>query len=321
MSASDFSRLYFESTHGDLIEFKGHCNFANNHFGIINFEPAEMNYNNEFTYTTIEHDGSNIPADLKHYYILKLSEDSSNLDGVKIESIELNGFAQKMITYNNNTYTYDSILYTPSGYVYLGLMIDTINSTETRKDIVLYKNTSSNTPSVNNFLIINNVALFSSHDFVFDLKNAFSNIKCGGVLTGSNKLVTKLNNNITPFIDVLSPIQAKIIASDKDSINPLKLCPILVRYEGSIWNGKFINTGTKLKIRAKIPDGETYTFRLRNEAQDHTENLTMLGTGNFKWYDLQLSQYFQNFGEIYEFKSSGGSNPDNVLLDCFIFTN
>ena len=318
VSSSDFTRLYFESTHGDLIEFKQRCNFANNHIGIINFEPNQYNYNSLFEYTNINADGSNIPAGVKHHYILKLSESVSNMVGNKIESIELNSFSQTFYTFNNNSYMYDSIIYTPGAYFFLGLIIDSINSTETRKDIVIYKNESSNTPNAASFLVINGLAMYSNYNFVFDLNKCFSCIKCRGELYGNNKLVPKINNNITPFYEVLSRIQNNPIVSDSDSITPLRLCCELLRYTGDLWNGRFINTGTKLCIRAKIPNGETYTFRLQNE-NSNTQNLTMVGTGNFTWYTLELNENFNTYGMQINFKSEAGSNPAGVLLDCFTF--
>lgn len=319
VSSSDFTRLYFESTHGDLIEFKHKCNFSNNHIGVINFEPNQYNYDSLFEYTTINADGSNIPAGVKHHYILKLSENGSNMVGNKIESIELNSFSNTFYTFNNNSYMYDSIIYTPGAYFFLGLIIDSINSTETRKDIVIYKNESSNTPNEGSFLVINGLAMYSNYNFVFDLNKCFSCIKCRGELYGNNKLVPKINNNITPFYEVLSRIQNKPIVSNPDSITPLRLCCELERYNGSLWNGRFINTGTKLCIRAKIPNGVTYTFRLQNEDASYTQNLTMVGTGTFTWYTLELNEHHNTYGMQLNFKSGAGENPAGVLLDCFTF--
>ena len=161
--------------------------------------------------------------------------------------------------------------------------------------------------------------MYSNYDFVFDLNKCFSCIKCRGELYGNNKLVPKINNNITPFYEVLSRIQNDPIVSDTDSITPLRLCCELERYNGDLWNGRFINTGTKLCIRAKIPDGETYTFRLQNEDASTTQNLTMVGTGNFTWYTLDLNEYHNTYGMQINFKTGAGSNPSGVLLDCFTF--
>lgn len=321
ISSCDFAKLYFESTHGDLMEFKSGCDFGNNHIGIINFEPNQFDYNNNnFTYEQISNDESNIPNDVIHYSIIKLPDNGSSLTGNKIESIELNGFAEKLISYDNNTYLYDTIIYTPNQIFYMGLIIDTINSTSTRKDIIIYKNESGNTPSVGNFLIINNVCMYSEKDFVFDLINAFPIIKCNGELQGYNKIATKLNKEITPFYEILSrtSTQNKVLCSDNESITPLKLCCKFIRYI-SDYQACFINTGSKLCIRAKIPNEATYNIRIQNEERNHTQLLALVGTGVFKWYAFDLNENLNVFGQKIYFKADSGTNPDNALLDCFMF--
>lgn len=320
ISSCDFAKLYFESTHGDLMEFKSGCDFGNNHIGIINFEPNQFDYNNNFTYEQISNDESNIPNDVIHYSIIKLPDNGSSLTGNKIESIELNGFAEKLISYDNNTYLYDTIIYTPNQTFYMGLIIDTINSTSTRKDIIIYKNESGNTPGNGNYLIINNVCMYSEKDFIFDLVNAFPIIKCNGELQGYNKIVTKLNKEITSFYDVLSrtSTQNKVLCSDNESITPLKLCCKFIRYI-SDYQACFINTGSKLCIRAKILNEATYNIRIQNEERNHTQLLALVGTGDFKWYEFELNANLNVFGQKIYFKADSGTNPDNALLDCFIF--
>ena len=316
ISSNDFQRLYFESTHGDLIEFKAQCDFGNNHIGTINFEPNEYNYNEQFTYENI--DSGNIPEGLIHYSIIKLSESGSNLSGTKIDNIELNGYAYKIINYNSNKYTYDTIISSGSGNIYLGLTIDSINSTGTNKDIVIYKNNSGNTNDLRSYLIINNVAMYSNYNFIFDLAGAFSTIICNGSLYGGNKLVTKMDKNITPFHEAISKVQANTLFSDSEALNSLKLCVTPLRYTGTLWNGNFVCTGTKLMVRAKIPDTSTYVFRLRN-TNGNTKNSSMVGTGNFEWYEIDLGENFNTFGQTLDFKSDAGSNPSGVLLDCYMF--
>lgn len=321
VSSSDFERIYFEKCHGDLIEVKSQANVYNNHFGIINVEPNRFNPNNDFTYTNL--DASDLPAGMKHYYILKLSEASSNMVSNKIESIELNGMAMDTIAYNGNVYAYDSILFTGDSYQYFNNVIGSIVSTSTHKDIVLYKNTSTNLfNSGDSALIIQSVLIDSNFDYVFDVTNTFPVIKVGGEMKGKGG-VTKVASNLITFQECIQSCASNgamnnCITSDSGALSPTKLCFRPWSYLAFTVGGSIVTGANKIYVHAKADADTTFKLNLRNEDDSHGQELSFAGDGTWKWYEFNLNEYIGVIGQKCWFRSQNANNR-NVLLDTFFF--
>lgn len=321
VSSSDFQKMYFEKCHGDCIEVKSHATVTNNHFGVINLEPNQFDYDSTFTYTTL--DASDLPAGMKHYYIIKLSESGSNMAANKIESIELNGMANKVISFDSNDYAYDSILFTGDGYQYFNNVIGSIVSTSTHKDLVLYKNTSTNTfNSGDSALDIQSVLIDSNYDYVFDVENTFPVIKVGGEMKGKGA-VTKVKSNLVTFQECIQSCadngaMNNCITSDDGAINETKLCFRPYSYVNKIVGGTIVTATNKIYVRAKVDDGETFKINLRNEDDSHGQELSFAGDGTWKWYEFELNENMAVMGQKCWFKSQNASNK-NVLLDTFCF--
>ena len=322
VSSSDFQKMYFEKCHGDLIEVKAHANVANNHFGIINLEPNQFDYDSTFTYTNL--DNSDLPSGLKHYYIIKLTESGSNMIGNKIESIELNGMANKVITFDENNYAYDSILFTGDGYQYFNNVIGSIVSTSTHKDIVLFKNTKSTTQFISgdSALDIQSVEIASNFNYVFDVDGAFPAIHVGGEMLGKGTL-SKIKSNLTTFQECIqnnatNGVMNNCITSDSGALHDNKLCFRPWSYQAMIVGGTVVTAINKIYIHAKLDDTTTYTLTLRNEDDSHGQALAMAGDGTWKWYEFELNENMAVLGQKCWFKTQNANNR-NILLDCFMF--
>lgn len=322
VSSSDFQKLYFEKCHGNLIEVKGHANVANNHFGVINFEPNRFNYDNAFTYATI--DASNLPASLNHYYMIALTEDSSNMVGNKIDSIELNSMAIDYFTYNGNNYAYDSIFFTGDGYQYFNNVIGSIVCTDTYKDVVLFKNTKSNKQfsSADSAMDIQSVLIDSNYDFVFNVDGLFPVVHVGGELKGKGS-VTKTTSTIIPFYECLQNCRTNGVAnncltSDSGALNKTKLCLRPWGFQTFILGGTIVTATNKIYVRAKLDDSTTYYLLLRNEDDSQQQALKLDGNGDWNWYEFDLDSNMAILGQKCWFKSQNADNR-NILLDSFMF--
>lgn len=322
VSSSDFQKMYFEKCHGNCIEVKAHAAVANNHFGVINLEPNEFDYDSTFTYTNI--DAQDLPVDLKHYYIIALTENASNMVSNKIESIELNGMAQKYVTFDGNNYAYDSIIFTGDGYQYFNNVIGSIVSTSTHKDLVLFKNTKNNTQfsGGDSALDIQSVLIDSNYDFVFDVDGLFPTVHVGGEMKGKGA-VTKVKSNITTFQECIQScanngVMNNCITSDSGALNDTKLCFRPWSYQAFIVGGTVVTAINKIYIHAKLDDTTTYSLTLRNEDDSHGQSLSLLGDGTWKWYEFDLNENMAVLGQKCWFKTQNGNNR-NILLDCFFF--
>jgi hypothetical protein len=312
ISANEFTNIFFESTHGNLIGVYNHAQMSNNHIGSINFEPNEMNYNNEFVYTSSE----TLPDTLTHLCMIKLHEASSNFYSNTIDEINTNGMPLKYYTYNEVNYIYDRIIETNPSYVYFGLTIGNIINTGGDQPITILKNDPSNQLYAGNYLNIGYIQTSGSSSFKFDLAKNFTQLSYNGSLTNINstrvktgeaikiyKMLTQNGTQASLYTDSDSPYDDNIVVSFPRYVNDYQV------YTRA--------TGTKLYILAKIPNGETCLFRYGDPAPaSGGNNVTLTGTGSYKWYEIDVSTYVQ-IGEDLHFKVAGSGVPADCYFDSY----
>ena len=303
----------YEGTHGDLIELETRCRFTNNHFGVINFEDYRFTCNGEqYTDFTDEILDNFDDEDAYHYSVFRLHP-SASLDTV-IDSIELNNVSYRYCSYNNKNYVYDVLILIDDGNgAVLTSTIQNISITGMNKNMSLLKNSILSTPSPISVLNINAIVNRSSKDFIFNINN-FYKINCDCLLKGqSSSKIAFLGEEFTPFYKVINRTSYPAICSDSDSNNNLHLVfkPI------ALDQAKILVGGTKINIRAKIPNGENATLGFFKDNSHHMSPV-LLGTGEYKNYEIDISSKFTIGDEIF-CRLSTLSESSDCYLDYYKF--
>ena len=312
ISANEFTNMFFESTHGNLIGLYSHSQMANNHFGSINFEPAEMNYNSEFTYTS----SATLPASLTHLAMIKLHESGTNFYSNTIDEINTNGLPIKYYTYNGVNYIYDRIFETGPSYIFFGTTVGNIINSGGNQPITILKNDSTNQLYASNYLNIGYIQTSENSSFKFDLAKNFSQLSYNGSLNKVSEKRVKTGEAIKLYkMLTQNTTQASLYTQD-DSIFDDNICVQFPRYV-SDYQVYTVATGTTLYLLAKIPNGEECTFRYGDPAPaTGGNNVVLTGTGEFKWYSIDISSAVA-IGQDLHFKVAASNVPDGCYFDSY----
>lgn len=310
-SANEFRSLYFEAVHGDLIGMYSGCAVGNCDFGLINVEPSEFTYSGRtLTYTS----SSTLPEGVNHLAIINLHESGCACTSNTIKAIATNGFPNQYYTYGGNTYVYDTIVKTNGGYEYIGLDITNITNTGGNQPIRVLKNDSTNQIINTNFFHVGNMSTTSS--FKFDIDRCFSDLSFNGLCSGSN--VTKIRPGaIQKFYKIATQDQGLIsLHWDDSAIFDDKISVEFQRFVTG-WMCQTVAEGSKLYVLAKIPNGETSTFRYQIVSSTVGVNAQLAGTGDWKWYEIDMDGNIAA-GDRIAFRLDG-STGTIAYYDSFFF--
>lgn len=311
ITACDFEKIMFEQVLGDLIEFKNHCKVGNCHIGTINFEDYKHNSVSYTTFTDENIDDFN-NSNPVHNAILSLTEASTNVNTLIIDNIQLNNFSSWYATINETNYCHDTICKSVGDYNMLGIIIGNIDVVGMNKNAYLL--ISKDPVYQASQFIINTVKNYSLKDFVFDIED-FTYIDCKSRIKGViNNQIYRLTNLATPCYKLVNNKSTgnRYLKSETGALNELGI--VLTQKSGTLPMAWILSSKT-LVIRAKIPDGQTATLAISGS---HSQTLTLVGTGEFKCYEIEFGSQF-NLGDNVNINyKTGETQPDYCYYDYII---
>ena len=338
ITACCFEKMMFENVHGHLMNFENKCSVINNHFGIINCEPNKYIINNE-VYTTFTNESAEAFDDTAatHFAMFNL-EDASNWTSFNsnvIDSIELNNYSYFYWVYNNNTYLYDTIIKygnkTGNPNIYNNI---TLSGGIKKTKIIYLPNTVTALEHGVTGPTFNNIVTDTKNGFIFDI-NGLSYLtlsdtfKIDGVETdgayGAKSSDIYIRGGWIPCYKSQSLKQYKgtglgALYYDEDSFNGPKIIVKPRTEDNNLDRGIFstvVGPNKHLYLRAKVPDGETVRIYINNITAGTSVNLNCVGTGNYEFYDADLSTF--NLGDkLYLTMSSNSSYQRNICADVYI---
>lgn len=318
-----FDYIGFESIHGDCIRFQKGCKFYNSHIGIINVEDGKFNPNGE-TYTNFSPTNTDFDEDADtHYYVLNFLR-GANIKAVTIDSIELNNVAFRFSTLDNIKRALDSVI--KMGYYSdIILTINNINIIGHNKNIRLIHQLESDIQWFHSNIIINNVmSSEENYKWYLDVKG-LNRIEVCNFTTNKNNDLELFGSEFTPFYKVgkiFNDCGRGLNYYDENTINKLNLAykPITAKNGSSNRNRTILmqhGYGSKLLIRAKIPNGETLKLVVDGASASEHQAFDLVGIGDYKWYELDLSSI--NLPGMVNLKTHANQTPIDYYLDCFRF--
>lgn len=318
ITACVFEKIMFENTHGNLIKIEKNSNFANNHFGIINFEPYYNFEIDDIAKTELPFsDAENFnDTTAKHWAIF---ECEGNFEGCNIESIEMNNFTNYYYTKDEKKYIYDIIMNINGTYLAISTSFNNVLAVGMNKDAYLIKQDSTTSVYVRSCVNFNNIIINNSERILkFDV-DRFSRLNVNNYSCYPRLDKEYMSENFLPFYDRCMHIEgssSNYLMSDNDSLNKLKLIVTPPTNQTNAY-ARFITSGNRFWFRAKIHEG-IYQEIWLTDKNDETKYAycNCLGTGKYKWYSMDLS----NFTEPTEvYLRNRASTSYRVYFDVFKF--
>lgn len=334
LSALSFNKLYFEGiTANAIIHFAYQSNFINSNFGTINFEDYPTTIKESVVYSEIN--GSFNTNTANHRSIFKAEKGA--YVSFEVNNIELNNFAYRYSTFNNQQYIFDMILDHDSGFT--NIIFNNILTIGCKKNIIMYNKNNTNI-SPESLILYNNLVLNDSPNFKYVINSlGTKGIKINNIYDyeGSNKRkyvyenVRDYNLNITRYIG--TGYYGNEVY-DIDALNHGKLCLALLN---TIANTDIDRRecyiplkGKTIHVRAKVwTEGTTssspFTFQLFK-----TGNSTALKTVTISNFDHTFKWYSANFDDVtldsdmadYYVSITPTNNVNGqTLLDCLYFSD
>ena len=326
LSALKFDYIQFEGIHGDCIKFEYRCKLINSNFGIINVEDTKYTANGEIYKLFSDNDCDYDEANDTHYYIMNFDR-GADVRQVVFNTIELNNISYRYSTLNNERYALDSVM--KFGYFAgCGITINNINCIGLTKNLRIIHQKEEDTQHFSNYVIINNILSDdNSLVYYFDVKG-FTRLVCNNAIITNYLNAENQISSFIPFYKVLNihgDNDRGQLYYDENCFNDLKLAvkPILSR--NSAGTGfrdrtifKQVSNGTTFKFRAKIPNGESIDYTLGSNETGEYVAFNCVGTGNFRWYTIDISSKFTE-PTMLLFKTSTKNTSIDALLDCYQF--
>ena len=250
ITATSFDYIMIEGFKGIPFICESYCDFAHSHFGTINIEDYAENITPDCTYGVVTDENFNA-ATVIHLPIFQLNE-RAQFSAIDINNLELNNYALRYFTINNQQYTYDTVM----DMKYCPLATPVFNNVEvigTGKDLILLhynedqcdRNTSF---TVNNFTT-NNI----KYKPIFDVYG-FSKINSGFEIphTSYNGYLYGRGKGYTPFYTVATTTADRNFSNlyyDAKCLNNLQLA---VRTLNTIEHPSQNRIEVKIPVTGKI---------------------------------------------------------------------
>lgn len=321
ISNIEIQQLNFESVNGDLIKCEINCGLIDSVINNFHFEPSSCLLEN----CTIHelNDGSFNINTVKHLSLINLNGNA----GLIVNNILLNNIAYRYILCNNIQYFYDCILnLTNTTKQVVSVIVNNIIIQGMNRTLKLaYQETENNSVGKNSKLCFNNINNYSAHNCIFDVK-AFPTIENKAILRNTrNQPISLFNNSFNAFSDFVrnsdNETLRRFLYYDSDVLNNNLLCVKPICTSSTIFCNTSIS-GTKLKIRAKIENGKTYKLTINNSSYSARKAISMVGTGSYKTYELDLSDIISSYvnnPSIIMYSHSDNTEEIDVSLDYFYF--
>lgn len=315
-SANYFEKIMFEATDGHLINCENDSRVTNCHFGTINFEDYMLNgYGKEYTTfndTILQTWNDNTAI---HFGIFNF-EASASLVGCVIDNIEMNNVSYRYFTVNNVNYVYDTIFNFSGASANTILNLSNITISGMNKNLHIIRQLEPNYPFHRSKICIGRIANNSLKNFDF-MVQGFEGIECEGTLF-YYAAASLLGNDFIPFYTIMQRNSAGhgLLYYDYNAHNKLRLC-VKPNSGTSATVRKFaemILGGLNILMRAKIPNGETYTLTIIDVTGNLYDNIPLVGTGSFKKYEINLSSNLV-VGNLTRFFTASSNTGSEILID------
>ena len=329
ITATNFEKVMFEAVTGNLMYIKENANMGNCSFGTINFEGWGLTPSVDYVWTNITTENR---SDIDNHWAI------FNVEGrfeVEINNLELNNVAYRYLSYNDETYCYDTLINVAKNDANPNTAINNIEITGMSMDLPIIQ---QNDYYINykSCLCVDTLRFNRTNNKVYLNYNGGRRLQfLPSILTGNSEQVAsgELQNinrltGVIPFYEIAEyrpTNRLGVLYYDANTLNNLKLA--VKPYNGasgtetSVYaiSGTFIITGDKLYIRAKVPDGSTANLRLDNKS-GITHNYQMVGTGDYTIYSWEGILSTFDFGDEVSMRLATGSVGIDVSLDYYKFS-
>lgn len=323
ITATSFEKIMAEATLGHIFNVRASANFGNSYIGTINFEAWPLTPTTDYVFTTITDETG---EDFTHWAIVNTYGRSE----VEINNVELNNFAFRYLTYNNQKYCYDTLVNISQDNANPNMVINNIAISGMKMNAPLFRQNNHYLFSTCSFTVNNVRFNRTNNDVYFDVQGARKiNCECDVLNARVNREydyyeVTKLAD-VIPFYKINSNMVGHgetarygTLYYDKDTRNNLHLAVKPYNAESGdgdvhIVSANALVTGDNLLIRAKIPAEQSVViFLMLSNAE--RKNITLQGTGEYADYT------FNNINEILPIGSTIGIrlSPASVGIDCYL---
>ena len=242
--------------------------------------------------------------------------------GNTIHSLVFNNLANYYLNYNNNKYVHDTIFKFSNSNFPAEFIVNAINTWGFGKDIKIILSKNNTLKDCQMYFGKISHKYNVNKNFYFDVEN-FPYIESENTLNRYDYTAGIGCDNVTSFIDCLvtggfSTSSRGLICFDNEARSKSRLCikpEIISENSGDRIFAMFLQKSKKLYIRAKIENGVTAIPTLLLEDNSGYQNLDMVGTGQFKTYEFDVTF---DIGSILKIVTSTNST-NTGLYDCFWF--
>lgn len=315
-----FKYIHFKEIHGALFEVQQNAFLIGNNFYCISFEDSMLvniaNITDE-NYVNNYYDFNDNTAIHQPLFDLK-----GDCGGNTIHSLVFTNLASYYLNYNNNKYVHDTIFKFSNSNFAAGFIVNAINTFGFGKDIKIILSKNNTLKNCQMYFGKISHKYNVNKNFYFDVEN-FPYIESENTLNRYDYTASLECNNVTSFIDCLinggfSTSSRGLICFDSQACSKSKLCikpEIPSENSGDRIFAMFLQKSKKLYIRAKVESGVTANPTLLLEDNSGYQNLAMIGTGQFKTYEFDVTF---DIGSILKIVTSS-SSTNTGLYDCFWF--
>jgi len=305
---SEFKTLRFERITGDCISFENNCQASGIHFGNINFEPSK----HEIPSNTYYDDVSKFSGQSKALFTFK--------DGVSIsiDNIQCNNLSYRYYSRNSINYIYDTIfeISTINGEVAVNLSKLIVHYAKKTTNLILQKN--ENTALKSNINISETINE-TDYDLICNV-NGFPRLSAKHI-----KIYLKADTSgiFIPFyqnLKIESTHTRGLLYYDSDCENELNLAvrPIKNVSSRTKFFGQFYLANSKMYINAKIELGQIFQGYIVNKDLSVVSNFDLLGTGNYKTYEVNFNEANRLLGELVYIGSRSNTNNVEASFNGYI---
>lgn len=291
ISDSNFNYLRFEQIIGKCIVMKNNCRVLDVRFGTINVEPSVIT---DMDYEWAQYDSA---LDYNVTPVFDINGQCVFL----VDNIQINNFYLRYMTVNGINYIVGDLIHLTNENLLYGIIINSINLWFANNNVCLLKTIGNAYDNWKSKIVVNNVLNDSQFDLLCDVKNV-ARIELKSPICGSQRdiqYITQYGSRIPCFRNIYNNQYQNqgLIHYNPESVNPEHLT---IKNTGALTSiGKrlfgFIYNSDLLKLRAKIAENQNMVVRVYCYRVDTgtyvsmTQDVTLVGTGSFKDYDIELT--------------------------------
>lgn len=320
LSAISINNIFIESTEGNIINANPSCHMLDTIIHNIIWEPNTWSVTN--TVTNLPNSSYNDDTANK-WALFNLQGDVSCI----IDNISINNFGYEYETIGNEQYIYDTIIKIDSTTKQArpNFIINNIQINGMQKSCNSILQEEEKTVFQESSLQINNIKNISYYNLEYKVTN-FPFIKNFGFINSLYNGSSLKRNLVHFFSDNIKLTDFNLthyyFVYDKDSINNdrLVIYPNFNTTTGFVLS--VLPPGvSKLYIRAKIENSQNYILNFARQDYTQVKQLTLEGTGAYKLYEFDISNFVSKFNDNPSFIFASNSSNTDILvyLDYFYF--